>query len=213
MSGKQATIIILVALLTYGGNTAWSEYLDHKAEIAGVAAAQSKDEALAEAFKAFKVNSEADLEQMKFLRELASQTDEGEAILEASEDAKDGVLKSAKRVDSTEVGGVEIPPEAARRMARAPRAENKAENVTGTFLILRNDTTIEGGFRVRLKNTETEEEFFATLRDSIVAPEDRQTIATAEWDKAPIQATVAITRRRGAVVKAQVVSAESIEGG
>lgn len=213
MNGKQATIIILIGMLSYGGTTAWSDYLEHKADLAGVAAAQSKDEVLAEAFEAFKVSSQTDLEQMKLLRELAAQTDEGEAILEASEDAKDGVLKSAKRVDSTEVAGVEIPPEAARRMSRAPRAENKAENVSGIFLILRNDTTVEEGFRVRLKNLDTEEEFFATLRDKVVAPEDRQIIANAEWEKTPIQATVAITRRRGAIVKAQIVSAEEMQGG
>lgn len=54
MTGKQATIVILIAMLSYGGSTAWSDYLEHKAEIAGITAAQSKDQVLAEAFEAFK---------------------------------------------------------------------------------------------------------------------------------------------------------------
>lgn len=213
MNGKQATIIILVALLAYAGNTAWSDYLDHKAEQAELNASNSKDEQIGQLFEAFKLSEQADLERMKLLRDMAASNDHGQAVLEASEDAKDGILKSAKRVDSTEVAGMEIPPEAARRMSRAPKAENKAESVKGTFVILRNDTTLEEGFRVRLRNTETGEEFFASLRDRLVAPNDREIIAKAEWEKVPIRATIAVTRRRGAIVKAQILAAEELKGG
>lgn len=209
MSGKQATIVILAALLAYTGHSAWVEYLDHKAQ---VAQAEASNRQVSEMLEAYKQADIADIEKMKLLRELASRTDTGQAIIEASEDAKEGVIRSAKRVDSTEVAGVEIQPEAAKRMARTPKAESKAENISGRYMILRNDTTVEDGFRVRLRNVDTDEEFFATLRDRLVAPEDREIIAAAEWEKEPIQATVAITRRRGEVIKAQIVSAQRVGG-
>lgn len=209
ISGTQATVIILVAMLGFGGYSAWSVYLDHKAEMAQQ---ESSNKQVVDLLEANKLADEADLKRMEFFSQIIARYDTAEAISEASDDAKEGVIRSAKRVDSTEVAGIEIQPEAARRMSRIPKAESKAENISGDFVILRNDTTVDEGFRVRLRNLETEEEFFATLRDRTVAPEDRDIIAAAEWNKEPISAVVAITRRRGAIIRAQIVSAQRVGG-
>lgn len=209
ITGKQATVIILIALLSFAGYSSWTAYLDHKAEIAQ---SETSNRQMADLLESQKKSDENDLKRMELLRDILAENDAAEAIVDASDDAKEGVIRSAKRVDSTEVAGVEISPEAARKMSRIPRAENKAESISGQFTILRNDTTLEEGFRVRLRNVETDEEFFATLRDRAVAPEDRDVIAAAEWNKEPIDAIIAVTRRRGVITKAQIISAQRVGG-
>jgi hypothetical protein len=208
ISGRQATLIILGAMLLYAGNDSWSDYLASKAEIAKN---QTQNQQMISLLDSHKQATELQREQTALLRDVLEQTDRGRALLDAADEGKEGVLKTAKRVDATQIGGASIEPEAAKRMARVPRAPNFAENVTGVFEIQRNDTTLADGFRVRLRDLATEEEFFATLRDRLVAPQDRDLIARAEWEKRPIRATIAITRRRGEVVKAQIVSAEEYD--
>lgn len=205
VTGKQATLTILCAILTYGGTTAWDSYLDNKAEIAQAEASNAQ---MVGMLAAQRQATEADLEKFRILREVMQSSDSDNAILEASEEAKEGVLRSAKRVDATQIGNNSIEPEAAKRMSRIPRAETVAQSVSGTFEILRNDTTEQDGFRVRLRNIETGEQFFATLRDRMMSPQDRATVSGAEWAKTPISATVGITRRRGEIVKAQIISIE-----
>ena len=205
MSGKQVTIVILAAVLTYGGSSAWAEYLDHKSQ---VAQAEASNRQVEQALEAYRASDEADLRRMELLRDIAASDRTTEALIETSEDAKDGIVRSAKRVDSTKVAGVEIPPGVAKRLARAPKAEIHNERTSSNFLILRNDATVDSGFRVRLRNLDTDEEFFATLRDRTIAPQDREIIQQAEWEKIPIRATVAIQRRRGEIVRAQIITAE-----
>lgn len=210
MSGKQLTIVLLGGLLAFASPSAWSSYLDHRAEIARIDANSEKAKLQLEAQKQADAN---DLQRMQLLADVLGDTERGRAILDAGEEAKEGVLKSAKRVDGTKVGDYEIEPDVAKRMSRVPRAEASAQNITSEFIILRNDTTEEDGFRVRLKDLASEEEFFATLRDRTIAPRDRDVIREAEWEKTPIVATVSVTRRRGEVIKARILSAEHADLG
>lgn len=208
MSGRQATVVILGGILSFSGYSSWAAYLDHKAEIAK---SESSSKQIEQILESHQQADATDLKRFELLRDILTEAKGGQEILESSDEAKEGILKSAKRVDNTTIGHFEIQPEAAKRMARIPRAESSARNESGIYEILRNDTTLKDGFRVRLKNSDSGEEFFATLSDRLVAPDQRDLIAKAEWAKSPISATVAVTRRRGLVVNARIITASDYE--
>lgn len=77
--------------------------------------------------------------------------------------------------------------------------------------MVRTDPEYAEGFRVKIRDEKTGEEFFAGLRDALINEGDRHIIMKAEWDHATFDATVAVLRHRGEVTSAEIVQVAQVE--
>jgi hypothetical protein len=201
MTGTQITITVIGFALLFAGGAAWRAWLDHKAKIA---ADESRNQTAKDFLAAQRFASEADVEKTRMLVGAIERAMGTRALIDASDEGKQGILRAATRVDATEVADIEIAPEAAKRMSRNARTEPELEELRGTFRVKRNDTDHYGAFRIRLE-AENGEEFFAGIRDALVAGDDRKVISEAEWTQTPFWARVEVIRHRGEITNATVV--------
>lgn len=201
LSGKQITIMVIAFAVLFAGYSSWNAYIEHEKEIAK---AEASGQATKDILASQKFAAEADVRRMQILADALTAAHGSHALLEASEEGKKGVVKAAAKVKNTEIGGKQLPPEVARRMARAAPSSPVQKIVTAEYEVVRVDTDVPDGFRVRLRNTTTNQLVFASLRDALVSEEDRALIRRGEWEKKPIVAKVQETWRRGSLASARV---------
>jgi hypothetical protein len=201
LTGKQIMIIVLAFALLYTGYSSWNSYLESEKEEAKADAATKQ---VKDVLDAHKFADEADLKRMKILADALTAAHGSHSLIEASEDGKKAIVKAAAKVQNTKIGNNQLPPEVARRMARAAPSAPVKKVVTAEYEVLRVDTDVPDGFRVRLKNTKTNQLVFASLRDALVSEEDKELIRRGEWEKKPIVAKVQETWRRGNLASARV---------
>jgi hypothetical protein len=202
MTGTQLTIVILGLALMWGGGGAWRAWLKHRGE---VAAGEANSEITREMLANQRFASSAETERLQVLTSALINATGSSALIEASDEAKSGILRAASRVDATEVGGATIEPEVARRMSRRSRAEPEQNVLDGAFEVLRNDSAPNTRFRVKLRHVDTGMEFFAHIRDALLAGDDREIISQAEWDQRPFWGRVEVRLSRGDIIEATVV--------
>jgi len=208
LTGKQITIIVLAFALLFTGYQSWDTYLEAQKE---EAKAEASSKQVKDILDAQKFATEAEFKRMQILADALSLTQGNQALLGASEDGKKAVVKAAARVQDTQIGNNRLPPDVARRMARAASSAPDVKVVTARYEVLRVDTDVPDGFRVRLKNTETGVAVFASVRDALVSTDDKALITRGEWEKKPIVARVQETWRRGVLSSARVEQVISVE--
>lgn len=201
LSGKQIAIIVISFALLFAGYSSWNAYLEEQKE---EAKSEASNKQMKDILDAQKFANDTDLKRMKILADALTVAHGSHALLDASEDGKKGIVKAAAKVQGTEIGNNHLPPEIARRMARSAPSAPIKKLVTAEYEVLRVDTDVIDGFRVRLRNTKTNQLVFASLRDALVSEDDRALIRRGEWEKRPIVATVEETWRRGNLASARV---------
>lgn len=207
LTGKQIAVIVIAFALLYTGYSCWSAYLEVQKE---EAKAEASNKQMQDVLAAQRFASETDLKRMKMMADALASAHGNHALLEASEEGKKSVVKAASKVQDTEIGGKRLPPEVARRMSRAAPSAPVRKVVTAEYEVLRVDTDVPDGFRVRLQNTQSGQTVFASLRDAVVSENDRELIRRGEWEKKPIVATVQETWRRGNLASARVEQVLSV---
>jgi hypothetical protein len=201
LNGKQITIMVLSFALLFTGYSSWNAYLENQNEIAK---AEGSNKQMKDVLDAQRFANETDLKRMKLLTDALTATQGNHAIVEASEEGKKDIVKAAARVQDTEIAGKRLSPEVARRMSRAAPTPPVRKIVTAQYEVVRVDTDVPDGFRVRLRNTATNQLVFASVRDALVSEQDRALIKRGEWEKKPIVAKVEETWRRGELSSARV---------
>jgi hypothetical protein len=204
MTGTELTVTILGIALIWGGVVAWRAWLKHKSEVAANEASNAKTR---DFLRNQRFASEAETQRLEIVTRALVQATGSYALVEASTEAKDGIIRAASRVDATEVGGVAITPEVAQRMSRRSRSEPEHSVLEGAFEVLRNDSAPNMRFRVKLRHVESGREFFAYIRDALLAGDDREIISDAEWAQTPFWGRVEIRTTRGEIIDATVVQA------
>jgi hypothetical protein len=202
MSGQQLTITILGIALIWGSVAAWRAWLNNKAK---QASEEAKNETTREFLSTQRFATSQETKRLEMLTRALEKATGSRALVEASDEAKAGVLRAATRVDETEVADVVLEPEAARKISRLTRTEPELRVIEGTFEVLRNDAEPRTPFRVKIRDTDTGEEFFARIRDALVAGDDRRIISEAEWTHRPFWARIEVKRNRGRITEATIV--------
>ncbi len=209
LSGTQITIIVIAFALLYAGGSYWRAWLETHKEIS---VAESSNETTKRILDAQKFATEADLKKYELMNKTLTAALGNRDMIKASDEGREGVLKAAARVKGTKVAGTSIPPEVARPMARNARTPAEEVVVTQFYDVVRVDTDVPDGFRVRLRDTRTGEEFFANVREALSSANDRALIQRGEWSKKPIEARLIVHRRRGSVAKAMIAEVIRVEG-
>lgn len=209
LTGRQIAVIILAFGLLFGGESYWKAWLEHQKDIT---VAESQNEQTKELLAAQRFATEADLKKMQIMHDTVKAALGNRDIIEASNESRKSLLKAASKVRNTQVAGQSLPPEIAKPMARNARALSEMDTKIGEFDVLRVDTNVSDGFRVRLRDRSDGIEFFASVRDLMLSENDRKLIQRGEWEKKPIIAQVHITRRRGEVAAARIGEVRGVVG-
>lgn len=209
LSGRQITVLILSFALLFGGEAYWKAWLEHQKDIT---VAETQNQQTKELLASQHFATEADLKKMQIMHDTVVAALGNRAIVEASNESRKSVLKAAARVRNTQVAGQTLPPEIAKPMARSARSVSELDSRTGEFDVLRVDTNVTDGFRVRLRDRSDGTEFFASVRDRLLSENDRSLIQRGEWEKKPIAAQVHITKRRGEIVAARIGMVSGVVG-
>lgn len=204
MDGTHLTICIVALALVWGGVSVTRAIIDYKSKKAAEESSSSITKRLLEAQE---FASEQETKRLKMVSDALLNATGSRALMEAHEDAQSSLIRSAARVDATDIAGVRVDSEVARRIARKSRMEPVESIIEGRFTVLRNDAAPNTRFRVKLRHEESGEEFFAHIRDALLAGDDRQVISDAEWRQIPFWAQVEVRRSRGDIVDATVVQA------
>lgn len=209
MSGREVTVAIIAVALLWASVAAWRAWLDYKAKTAQDDTSSAN---IKEILNASRVATEADVEKMALMTRAVESALNSRALIETGDEGKWGIIRAASKVDNTTVAGVEVPPETARRLVRNPRTNPSRQQLTSTFRVVRTDPEYPQGFRVKIRDEKTDEEFFAGLRDALISEEDRNIIMNAEWEHTSFHATIAILRHRGEVTSAEIVAVSRDDG-
>lgn len=210
LTGNQITIIVIAFALLWAGDSYWRAWLEtHK----DISVAESSNENTKQLLEAQKFASENDLKKFELMNKTILAAMGNHDFVKASDEGRQSVLKAASQVKGTRVAGVSIPPNVARPMVRNARTDAEETVVTREYDVVRVDTEVEDGFRVRLRDRTTNEEFFASVRDIMLSANDRTMIQNGEWSKKPIEARLIIVRRRGTIARATVAEVIRVVGG
>lgn len=207
MTGSQLTIVIIGVVLMWTAQSAWKAWLDKKAKDA---AESSSNEGVKELLTSQRFASQQDTERYRLLVDAVKDIAKRPELIDASEEAMSGVLRAAKSMDETEIDDIQIAPEVARRMSRAPRSDSEIEIIEAEFEVLRIDSFPDTKFRAKIRNVKTDEAFFAGIRDALVVGDDRQIISDAEWSNSTFRGKAEVKRKLGDIYEATLVHVENI---
>lgn len=206
MTGQQVAVTIIVVALIWASVAAWRAWLDAKTQ---TAQNDTNSDNIKQILEATRVASSSDVEKMALMTKVVQQALGSQTLIETGDEGKQGLVRAASKVDDTSIAGIEIPPEAARRIVRHTRSNPTRDTMKGLFRVVRTDSDYADGFRVRIRNEETDEEFFAGLRDALISEADREIISKAEWSKDTFYAEIAVQRHRGEITSAEIVKVEA----
>lgn len=208
MTGTEITITVLGFALLFAGGSAWKAWLTSKAQRA---ADDARNENTRQLLGQQQFAAQTDLERMRLLTNAITVAMGTRALIDASDEGKQGILKAASKVDETDFAGVDIPSDVARKLAKNYAPPPEPESIEGLFRVMRTDADAEGRFRVKLASEDGELTFFAGIRDALLAGNDREVISEAEWTQTPFWGRIELQRQRGEISKAIVVQVEKRE--
>lgn len=182
--GKMEPLHLTITLLGMGtllaGTIGWKWYLKHKADIRLAELDTSKN---ASFLAALTQNSKEETERLKIFEKAFTKVPELERIRNYTDEGKDAIISSMRHYPTSSLNGIQLPGQAAEEIIKSNRRDFDERMISGTYRVLRVDTTSSEGFRVKLKDINTEMEITARLRDSLAREQQGKDLQTAEWSR------------------------------
>lgn len=198
-------IIVLGVSLTWFGETAWHDYVDHRTQIR-LAEVKSKEKQ--DLLAGLLGLSKQETERMKIMGQAVQQRGELSRAEEHADNAKKSVLKAMPEGDNVEIGRSVIHGSQARELAKSERRRSAPIVLRGVYAILRVDATAPDGFRVRLQRIDDGSTLTAGVQDVLISGKEREMIQEAEWAKKPIWLRIDAKRRDSEIVDAVIKEAK-----
>ncbi|MCG7574428.1 hypothetical protein MHM39_12695 [Phaeobacter sp. CNT1-3] len=213
MEPKQIATVLIVLILTWGGTSVTSNWLNNQKEIKLTelreTSSQRAFETIDRALQTIGPNSMTD-DQRQVLRQATEEVPALVDLQNEAENARHSITRHATKTDA-QVNGVSVPSEAGQRITRETRQSANEVRKDGNYRILKVDTTVPDGFRVLVENIETGERFSADVQQVLESHEDRAVIQAAEWSKVPVRLQVNARQKRGQIIEAIILKAEKFE--
>ncbi len=159
--------------------------------------------------------SEEETKRFRMIVDLAEKHADIAANLTDMRRTLDEVLRRLDDDDRLLVHGKEIATgREAKKILRAKRGRIEPDRVKSVFEILTVDSRgLEDGFRVRIRNVETEEELLVDVPEYRLSLADREAFKAGQWDGVPLQMEIELQRRGDTVVWAELLSVERTDAG
>lgn len=191
-------------VITWTGNSVYKRYLDHSAAKQEMAA---KSEERKEMFKAIREANAISAGHTKLLEQTMARLAPATITSQIAGDAAHEVLRSVNDNSSATVNGLEVDGTEARAATRQPRIDTVEHIIEGQYKVVRVDTSVSKGFRVRLRNEHSDDEITVGITDALVQADQRAAVQDAEWSKSTLNVRMRVSTRAGKVVDASIIDA------
>lgn len=208
MNSEDVLVLGIVIAAGYFGSTMFKAYLDHRKS---VRESEAKTQEQVEVIKAMKDMSEEETKRAEIMARIIKKYPQAQNAESYSYDAKNSLVKTFKGAESVECQGVDISHDQAEEIIKNARRKSHEIRLDGIYRILMVDTTQIGGFKVKIRNTRSHEEFSAIVHDETLDSRYKNLIQKAEWSKIPVQLMISAKEIGGEVKNAEVLSAKAVE--
>jgi hypothetical protein len=204
MSPELIALGVVGIALILAARSVWCAHIQARVE-------RRREEIALEEKKAFLATQRFMSEEETRRLELLSRAKQAMPVLsdidELAVDGRQALLKGLSVNGGGEVQDIPLSSELTTELTRSARQASREEAIHGVYDVLLVDTRFSEGFRVRLQDIGTGEEFFATLQDRLVSEEHYRAVQSAEWNKVPVRLTMRARRLRGKIVEAVILDA------
>lgn len=207
MESKHLVIMVLGIAAIYGSNSAFNSYLEGQKE---VRLAEIKNEEQRNLIEQLKLSQDGETERLKILHEIISDQPRLKTINQYYASASNEILKRSGDATLITMQGMDISGDIATELTKTERKKSNEVYLDGSYRILGVDSSKTGEFKVKLKNTSTNESFIAMIVDERINPDYIKLIQKAEWQQLPIRLHVNAREANGVIKQAHIVRAESI---
>lgn len=214
LTSKHVFILVLSTILLYGGYQSYNDYLTNQkeirlAEIALEKDVSSKQERLATVALLSDKSSD---ETKEVLARAAAVTPQVNTIKEEAKNASHSLIKSAQAADSIDFndGKIQLTGDAAKELTKSSPSKWLDVRIDGTYFVVNVDSSHSAKRKIRIRNTETQQEILAILENDTLDQKNLNLIQEAEWGYNPVILKVRAKELNGIYKEAEILEAKQL---
>lgn len=205
MDAKTIVIIVLGFAAMYFANSSYKNYLDSRAQTRIQEVQSEEKKAMLEQMR---FSQEQETERAKVMASLMAQHPRLQTINNFSNDAKAELIKRSNDASYVEVQGITIDSESAVELMKNARRKSNKVLLDGHYRILFVDSSNPESFKVKLKSTDSDDEFIAVVEDTTLDHKFLVALQKGEWSRKPIKLHIDAKESEGEIRQAKVTYAE-----
>jgi len=189
MSSNQIVAALIAAGFLYSAQSAWSEWLDHKNNIAAQES-ELVEERLRSDERRFLIGSQR--RELETFREAVSGLACVNDVQEQIDRGREGLLRRFNQPESFSIAGTAIDDETAAAATLREPTERPDRRLTSIFNVRRVVIQSDEEARVTLQEVGSHNNFRATIRDQELEAVERELLKEAEWQRLPLEVELLI---------------------
>lgn len=184
MDPTTLAVTIVASAAVWGGVTVSKHFISERSR---ERIEKTRNNAEVERLNHLVAMSEEETKRIEIISAIRQQIPAVENAARLSDDARIDLLKALSSADTGTLAGIELDGEVAAELVKNARRQSEEVRLDGEYRILRNDTTDPDAFRVKVKNTKTQQEFEARVQDDTLTQSIKAALQDAEWGRTPIK--------------------------
>jgi hypothetical protein len=127
-------------------------------------------------------------------------------------DAKNEIVKSFARADTTTVDGVTIDSEMARELTTNARRRSSEMRIDGVYRIEEVNNTDPESFKVKVRNVRTDQRLTCLVQDIFLDESgNKEALQQAEWERKPVHLSINARHVDGDIKSAVILYVKDVE--
>ena len=180
MSGTELVVVLVTALVSFFGTSAYKHFLDARKE---ERLKNSSDAAQIKMLETMQFSSAEETNRSKIIADAMKHNSQALQIVGEAHLVQAELLKAAAAGDSSKFGGVTLTNEMADALTQGSRRESKQVRLDGEYRLLKLDWSTPSSVKVKIQNVKTFTDLNAVVQDDSLTGEHKEAIKTAEWQR------------------------------
>lgn len=176
-------IVVFIALLFFG-NSAYKNYLEDRRK---TRAEDARSDVQKQLLESQKFQTEQETKRTEIIASIAKDSIRNARILESSQDAQHGILKSLAAGAESRLGDeIVLNQSLSKALAANTRKSAKEVRLDGSYRITRIDWSGVGSFKVKVDGVDNGLNLDADVQDDSLDGKHKEAIKAAEWSRQPV---------------------------
>ncbi|ELT7571701.1 hypothetical protein [Vibrio cholerae] len=205
MDAKTIVITVLGFAALYFADSSYKNYLDSRVQTRIQEVQSDEKKSMLEHMK---FAQEQETERAKIMASVIAGQPRLQTISNFSDDAKAELIKRSGDASIVEVQGVVIDGESATELMKNARKKSNSILLAGHYRILFVDSSNPETFKVKLRSTDSQDEFIAVVEDTSLDRKFLLALQQGEWSRKPIKLHIDAKESNGEIKQAKVTYAE-----
>ncbi|MGQ0285824.1 hypothetical protein ACT2CV_01285 [Pasteurellaceae bacterium 22721_9_1] len=209
MNGTELALITLGSFAIWGTTTGVKRFLNNRKE---VRLAEIKKDSDKEHLKTFEAMSAQETQRAEIMAQIIQSHPVLENVDRQAYDAKTSLFKSFASVDEVEVGDTTVDQELSSELTKTARRRSTEIRLDGTYRLEQVNTTDPTLFKVKIRNTKTNQVFEAIVQEQLLeGNKNKLMLMQAEWDRKPVKLSINAKVLDEKIRDATITSVDEIE--